>query len=156
MGLVRCDVDAFRIIAREASDTDDPARALALARQAERLYAGDLYIPTVDAGAFITNLRDELRELYADAMVAGGEAALRLGQERTATRMATNALSVNDLREDAMVVLARALKASGRTVEAERRFRRFGSRLRRLGVGAPSGELLEAMGRRDEKALAVS
>ena len=146
MGLVRCDVDLFRAFAREASDASDPMRALEMARRAEGLYAGDLYVPADESTGFVSRLRDELRELYADAMVAGAEAALEMGQERTAARLASNALSSNELREDAILTLVRALKAGGRSLEAERHFRRHCARLRRLGAGGPSERLLGEMG----------
>ncbi|MDM8270727.1 bacterial transcriptional activator domain-containing protein [Thermophilibacter provencensis] len=146
MGLVRCDVDLFRAFAREASDASDPMRALSMARQAESLYAGDLYVPSDDSTGLVTKLRDELRELYADAMVAGAEAALEMGQERTAARLASNALAANELREDAILTLVRALKAGGRSLEAERHFRHHCARLRRLGASGPSERLLGEMG----------
>lgn len=146
LGLVSCDVDLFRSLAREAADAEDPERALALARRAERLYAGDLYVPPTDQSGHIMHVRDELRALYADAMVAGGDAALRLGMDRTAARLASNALLVNELREDAMAVVVRALRADGRGIEADRQYRRFRSRLRRASGREPSPRLLEAMG----------
>ena len=145
-GLISCDVGPFRALAREASDAADPVRALAAARRVEKLYAGDLYLPSVDGTGLITSLREDLRELYSDAMVAGGDAALKLGQDRTAARLASNALSANDLREDAMIILVRALRGCGRTVEAERRFRHFSNRLRRAGGGTPSARLIDALG----------
>lgn len=141
MGLVSCDVDEFRAVAREASDSESDERALELARRAERLYVGDLYLPNVDSTGFVAAMRDELRALYADAMVAGASAALRLGSTRTASRLARNALAVNDVREDAMVVLLRALRDSGRSHEATRQYDAFVARLSRQGAAAPSGEL---------------
>lgn len=146
MGLVRCDVDVFRAIAREASDCMEPQRALALARQAEKLYSGDLYMPLCDSTGFIAGFRAELRSLYADAMVAGGDAALRLGHERTAARLASNALMADDLREDAVIVLVSALQSSGRGVEADRQYRQYRSRLKRSGSRAPSRRLCAIMG----------
>ena len=145
MGMVQCDVDAFRILAKEASDAVDPARALAMARRAERIYGGDLYMPALDSLGFIASMRRELKGLYADAMVAGADAALRQGQERTAARLASNALSADDLREDAVVILVQALAATGRDVEAERRFRSYRNRLKRAGGRAPSERLVELM-----------
>lgn len=135
--IIGCDVDAFRSAAREAVDSRDDARKLELARAAERLYAGDLYVPTLDATGFISSMRDSLRGLYADAMVEGSAAALRLGHERTATRLAENAVRANELREDANSTLVRALRACGRGVEADGRLRSFEARLRR-GRGEPA------------------
>lgn len=129
MGLVRCDVDEFRRAARLAVDSDDDAVALDAARVAERLYEGDLYAPSVDSTGRIAVLRTELRTLYADAMIEGSAAALRLGHARTSARLAGNALVANDMREDAVIALVRALTACGRTVEADRQHRAFEARM---------------------------
>lgn len=154
MGNINCDVDAFRAAAREAVDGRDDERKLEFARRAERLYAGDLYVPTVDSTGFIASLRKVLRSLYADAMVEGSASALRLGHERTAARLAENAMAANELREDANAVLVRALRACGRPAEAERRLRSFEARqhrsvgdpsLRRLPGPAPEPRRLEAV-----------
>ena len=142
MGLVACDVDEFRRVAREASDGDRDEEALLLARRAESLYQGDLCVPPVDATGYVAATRAELRDLYADAMVAGAAAALRLGHERTSARLAHNALIANELREDAMAVLVRALRESGRSREAERRYAAFSARLSGRGTG-PSSRALE-------------
>ena len=144
MGLVSCDVDEFKVIAREASDAESDEVALKLARRAEKLYEGDLYLPPKDATGFIAALRAELRALYADAMVAGAGAALRLGHCRTAARMAHGALIADDLREDAMIVLIKALRESGRSREAAKRYAAFASRLADRTSGGVSQELAEA------------
>ena len=96
MGLVGCDVARFRKAALEAVDEEDPARSLACAREAERLYAGDLYLPSEDGTGYLAAMRAELRNLYADAMVEGSAAALTLGRDRTAARLAENAVMAND------------------------------------------------------------
>lgn len=139
MGILSCDVNAFREAAREAVDGDDDARKLECARRAERLYAGDLYVPTVDSTGFITGLCSALRDLYADAMVEGSTAALRLGRERIAVRLAENATMANELREDANEALVRALRACGRPEEARRRLTSFEARAHRGAKGARRG-----------------
>lgn len=131
MGAISCDVDAFRVAAREAVDSSDDETKLECARRAERLYAGDLYVPTADASGYVSSLRVFLRTLYADAMVEGSCAALRMGRERVAARMAENATAADDLREDANAALVRALRASGREEEAQRRGGSFEARVRR-------------------------
>lgn len=147
MSLVNSDVERFRAAAREASDNVDHVRALEMARRAERIYVGDLYLPVSDATGYVASVQNELRELYADAMVAGGDAALALGRERTAVRLASNALSANDLREDAVIVLIKALRASGRAAEADQQYRRYSGRLLRAGGHAcPSSRLRQLMG----------
>lgn len=148
-GLVACDVDEFRRCAREAADGTDDERVLRMARAAERIYAGDLFLPEVDATGYVTLVRDELRGLYADAMVAGADAALRLGRDRTAVRLATNAIAKDDLREDAIIALVRALRASGRNVEADQQYRRYARRLIQTANRPPSKLLRRAVGEPD-------
>lgn len=146
--IVSCDVDVFRECAREVSDSVDDERTLRLAQCVEKIYGGDLYMPSTDATGFIAAAREELRDLYVDAMVAGSEAALRLGHGRTATRMAQDALCVDDMREDALIALVCALRASGRVPEAERQYRRYAQRLAQADRGKPSKRLREALGER--------
>lgn len=144
--LVRCDVDEFRACAREAADGTDDERVLEMARRAEGLYGGDLYMPSVDATGFVASMREELRRLYADAMVAGADAALRLGRGRTAVRLATNALETDGMREDAVTSLVRALKASGRNAEADQQYRAYAARLMQAANRPPSKQLRRAVG----------
>lgn len=146
MSIIRCDVDEFRRCAREASDSADDETAVRMARRAESLYVGDLYIPPVDATGYVMAAREELRRLYGDAMVAGSDAALRLGKKRTATRLAMNALSVDDMREDAVVSMVRALRSSGRNVEADRQYQRYARKLMQTASRPPSRLLRRAAG----------
>lgn len=128
MSIVDCDVTEFREMAREAVDSEDAVRSLECARAAERLYGGDLYVPPSDATGFIEATRMELRGLYADAMVEGSAAALALGHDRTAVRLAENAVTMDNMRKDAVTALVRALKACGRDAEASRQRRAFEDR----------------------------
>lgn len=134
MGLIRCDVEEFRRVARAAVDCEDDVETLEFARAAERVYVGDLYAPSSDSTGCVAALRADLRSLYSDAMVEGSSAALRLGRARTAARLAGNALLANDLREDAVIALVRALKACGRAPEAERQRSAYEARVRRSEV----------------------
>lgn len=129
MDIVSCDVNEFREVALEAVDSIDAAWSLECARTAERLYAGDLYLPQTDATGFIASMRGELRNLYADAMVEGSKAALELGHDRSAARLAENAVMANDMREDAVTALVRALQSCGRESEALRQRRAFEGRV---------------------------
>lgn len=138
---IYCDVDEFRTCARAATDSMDDVHAVEMARRVEQLYRGDLVVPSVDATGYVTSLRDKFRALYADAMVAGAGAALRLGKRRTAARFANNALLADDKREDAVIVLVQALRASGRTAEAEQHYRRFARRLAQASQ-QPTSQLL--------------
>ncbi len=132
MEAVTCDVSEFRDAALEAIDSEDSVWSLECARVAERLYQGDLYMPQSDATGFIAAMRAELKNLYADAMVEGSRAALDLGHDRTAARLAENAVLANDMREDAVTALVRALQSCGRGAEALRQRRAFEGRLARL------------------------
>lgn len=145
MSMVSCDVEEMRACAREAVDGEDDAAVLQMARQVERLYAGDLYSPPADHSGFVALRREELRTLYVDAMVAGADAALRLERKRTASRFAANALAVDDMREDAVIALATALRADGRDVEADVQCRRYMRRLSQATGRAPSWRLLQVM-----------
>ena len=133
---VSCDVDEFRACACAAVDGIDDVQTMEMARRVERLYKGDLYVPTIDATGFITAMKSQLRVLYADAMAAGADAALRLGKRRTAARLAGNAMLADDRREDAMVTLVQALRASGRNAEAEQHYRRYARRLAKSAQGS--------------------
>ena len=139
--VVSCDVDDFVEAARMAADGVDDRAVVEGARRAEALYEGDLYVPPADATGCLARARRELAELYCDAMVAGAESALRIGQRQTSTRMAYNAIGADDLREDAMAVLVRALRSSGRDAEAERTYRRFSERMIRTQERPPSRKL---------------
>lgn len=142
-GMVSCDVDEFRCLARAATDSRDDGQTLELALRAERLYEGDLYQPSMDATGFIAGLRRELRDLCCDAFVAGSEAAERLGRVRTGVRLAREAVTIDDLREDAVVALVRALRACGRVVEADRQSAAFSARLARVSGRRGSRRLID-------------
>lgn len=152
MSLVSCDIDEFRACAREASDGEGDAHVVAMARRAERLYEGDLYVPLVDATGVLAAARLELRSLYIDGMVAGADAALRLGQKRTSARLATNAFLADDMREDALIALVQALRASGRNAEADQHYRSYAHRLAQASSRPPSRMLRQAVG---EEGLAL-
>lgn len=139
MGVVDCDVSEFRREAREAVDSEDAERSLECARAAERLYAGDLYVPPSDGTGFIAAMRAELRCLYVDAMIEGSAAALSLGHDRSAARLAGNAVLVDNMREDAVTALVRALRACGRGPEAQRQQRSYEQRLARATAGERRG-----------------
>ena len=143
---IECDFLEFEDAAREALASEgDDVRALDAAIRAEKLYAGDLFVPTRDFLGYVVARRQELRELYVDAMVAGAEAALRLGRYRISARLADAATAADDLREDAVEVLIQALRASGRVFEAEQRYKRFAVRFVDRTHMPPSKRLRKAV-----------
>lgn len=146
MKLIDCDVKEFELCAREAVESQDEVQALSMAQRAEAIYRGDLYQPAMDATGYVTATARKLRREYVDAMVAGGDAALRLGQKRTAARFASNALGVDELREDAVRILVDALRASGRSFEADQQARNYEQRLSEKGVRLLRNPLREVSG----------
>ena len=143
--LVSCDVDDFICHANAAIDGAGDIRICDSALKAEGLYAGDLCILSDDQSGYLAMRRDELRRLYADAMIAGGEAALRLDKKRLAARFANDALYIDGLREDAMALLIKALRRSGRGDEAQRRYKRFALKLADATGRIPSVALQSAI-----------
>lgn len=145
--LFECDFVDFADAAKEALACEgDDARSLEAALRAERLYAGDLFVPSRDCTGYVVARRQELRELYADTMVAGAEAAFRLGRYRISARLADSATGVDDLREDAVEVLIRSLRASGRMFEAEQRYKKYAVHFVDRTHMPPSKRLRKAMG----------
>ncbi len=128
--LVSCDVDEFEREARLALEEEhDDFWVLDHARQMMRLYAGGPDPHVVEFGAEALARVHELEVLFVDATVAAAEAALRLGKGRMSVRFASDARRVAPLREDAMIVLVYALKATGRAYEVKALFADFRRRL---------------------------
>jgi len=144
--VVQCDVDDFRKMARSALTNGDEECVVEFAARADELYVGPLYIPPTDCSGYVTACRAELLRLHADAMVAGAEAAYRLGRNHVATRFSEVALASDGLREDAVIVLVRALRASGRAIEAERRYKAYARQLVEKTNRPPSRMLRMAAG----------
>lgn len=128
--LVGCDVDDFEREARFVlTEEDDDFSILEHARRMERIYATGPDDNISVLGKLAIDRVAELRTLYIDAAVAAGEAALRLGRSRLAVRYAGDALRLSELREDAMILQVRALKAAGRSCEIMDLYRRYSRRL---------------------------
>lgn len=140
------DVDHFVGLVQRVLDSEGNDRlVVALCRQAEGFYRGDLVIPPNDGLGVANKRRDQVRGLFADAMVAGSNAATRLGLRLTAARFARKAYAADNEREDAIMCLARALVATGRSLEAEREYREFAVRVVEKGHRPPSRELRKFM-----------
>ena len=145
--LVSCDVDDLE---REAqmilAERGDDLWALERAERLERIYAGgpDQHLATL--GQAVRDRLNELRILYVDAMVAAGEAALRLGKAKLAVRYGYDAHRQEDLREDAMILLVRALKAAGRAFEVPDLYKRYARRLIEAEGVPPSPALKRVVG----------
>lgn len=142
---IACDVDEFICHANAAIGGVGDKRICGSALKAEALYAGDLCILSDDQSGYLAARRDQLRQLYADSMLAGGEAALRLDKKRLAVRFANDVLYIDELREDAMTLLVKALRRGGRADEAMRRYRRFAHKLEAKTGRVPSIQLQMAL-----------
>lgn len=143
-GLVSSDVEEFSECARAAATTAVDSKACELALRSELLYAGDLCGLSEEMEVVLATERSRLRASYVDAMVAGAEAALRLDKKRLAARFARNALAADRFREDAETVLQVALRESGRSTEARRRYEAFVDLLVHESGRIPSRMLREA------------
>ena len=140
--LVSCDVDEFeREVRLVLSEDGDDLRLLEHASAMERLYAGGVDENLVLLGRAIGERAADLRNQYVDAVVAAGEAALRLGKTKLAVRYAMDAFRQGSLREDVMILLARALKAAGRGFEVRDYYGRFVRALMDERGDAPSDAL---------------
>ena len=142
---ITCDVDEFVCHANAAIGGAGDKRICDSALKAEALYAGDLCILSDDQSGYLATRRNQLKQMYADSMLAGGEAALRLDKKRLAVRFANDALYVDELREDAMTLLVRALRRGGRADEAMRRYKRFAHKLEAKTGRMPSIQLQMAL-----------
>lgn len=120
------DVAAYRSLARqveEAREAGLPARVVALAREAEALYDGDVDV----AGTECTALHEahrELRELRAQLLLEAAEAAGRCGSWRESVAFAqrTSALQTSDRATRALM---RGWFAVGETAKPVEEFERL-------------------------------
>lgn len=123
---VTCDLDLFDRAVRgiEASEGDDD-EVVRRACEARDIYAGELDVGAAGDTAESLALADELRGSFADAMVAGSAAALRLNRPLLAVQLAKEARGADDLREDGAEALLRALCLAGRKQEAQDEYVRY-------------------------------
>jgi len=140
--LVRCDVDEFRRLARSVlAGSGDDLRCMGECCELEGCFPGNIVMPSSDPTGLFSRCHHEIATLYADAMVAGSEAALRLGRATVAVRLARNAATTDPLREDVEEGVVRALIAAGRTREARLHYESYARKvIATLGV-PPSARL---------------
>ena len=144
--VVDCDIDAFERTAHELLDVEGDDRLVVTScRHVEELYRGDLFVPPTDGVGVVETRARELRALFSDAMIAGASAAGRLGMKSLACRFAKKAHNADNMREDAMKVLAIALCAAGRHAEAERCYEQFVGRVVDMTKRPPSRQLRQAV-----------
>ena len=146
LSVVSCDIDEFERAAHNAIAEDgDDFKVLEHARRMVRIYSTGPDEHLSALGQMVAGRCQELQTLYVDGAVAAGEAALRLGKAKLAVRYAEDAHRLGGLREDAMILLVRALKASGRRHEIPELYRRYACELVEKRGLPPSSSLRRAV-----------
>lgn len=146
-GCVSCDVDRFEAAATAALKHEDDEWVVERCREADELYKGDLYLPSFDATGVFEARRERLRRLHSDAMIAGAEAALRLGKPREALWFAHDAEEPGSAREDVTNCLMQAYVDLGRPLDAEREYLDYAEKVIEGTSMPPSARIRSLYGR---------
>ena len=155
---VTVDIDIFTRLAKSVASSNSDEDIVHLAKQAEELYQGDLYLPEDECFRFADPIRIALRDQYIDTMVTASAAALRITHYTLAVHFAELAYLVDDMREDTLMALIQALKKCGRAQDAQQYYdlyvqkyvtkrRKMPSKQLRMIAGAEKGkESIETSG----------
>ncbi|MBF0948533.1 MAG: hypothetical protein HXK29_05685 [Atopobium sp.] len=155
---VTVDIDIFTRLAKSVASSNSDEDIVHLAKQAEELYQGDLYLPEDECFRFADPIRVALRDQYIDTMVTASEAALRITHYTLAVHFAELAYLVDDMREDTLMALIQALRKCGRAQDAQHYYdlyvqkyvmkrRKMPSKQLRMIAGAEKGkESIETSG----------
>lgn len=155
---VTVDIDIFTRLAKGVASSNSDEDIVHLAKQAEELYQGDLYLPEDECFRFADPIRVALRDQYIDTMVTASAAALRITHYTLAVHFAELAYLVDDMREDTLMALIQALRKCGRAQDAQQYYdlyvqkyvmkrRKMPSKQLRMIAGAEKGkESIETSG----------
>ena len=155
---VTVDIDIFTRLAKNVASSNSDEDIVHLAKQAEELYQGDLYLPEDECFRFADPIRVALRDQYIDTMVTASVAALRITHYTLAVHFAELAYLVDDMREDTLMALIQALRKCGRAQDAQHYYdlyvqkyvmkrRKMPSKQLRMIAGAEKGkESIETSG----------
>lgn len=155
---VTVDIDIFTRLAKSVVSSNSDEDIVHLAKQAEELYQGDLYLPEDECFRFADPIRIALRDQYIDTMVTASAAALRITHYTLAVHFAELAYLVDDMREDTLMALIQALRKCGRAQDAQQYYdlyvqkyvtkrRKMPSKQLRMIAGAEKGkESIETSG----------
>ena len=155
---VTVDIDIFTRLAKNVASSNSDEDIVHLAKQAEELYQGDLYLPEDECFRFADPIRVALRDQYIDTMVTASAAALRITHYTLAVHFAELAYLVDDMREDTLMALIQALRKCGRAQDAQQYYdlyvqkyvtkrRKMPSKQLRMIAGAEKGkESIETSG----------
>jgi len=142
-----CDVDEFEDLALEivTSDADDQ-RLVTLGGRMMRLYEGDLFVTPGDASGVLVARREELRNMFVDAMLRASEAAMRLGMTVRSLEFTSRLKRYAGLREDAMAARLRALHQAGRSHDCTLEYEDYSHRVIDITGAPPSAGLRKVAG----------
>lgn len=155
---VTVDIDIFTRLAKSVASSNNDEDIVHLAKQAEELYQGDLYLPEDECFRFADPIRTALRDQYIETMVTASAAALRITHYTLAVHFAELAYLVDDMREDTLMALIQALRKCGRAQDAQQYYdlyvqkyvtkrRKMPSKQLRMIAGAEKGkESIETSG----------
>ena len=155
---VTVDIDIFTQLAKSVASSNSDEDIVHLAKQVEKLYQGDLYLPEDECFRFADPIRIALRDQYIDTMVIASAAALRVTHYTLAVHFAELAYLVDDMREDTLMALIQALRKCGRAQDAQHYYdlyvqkyvmkrRKMPSKQLRMIAGAEKGkESIETSG----------
>ena len=155
---VTVDIDIFTRLAKSVASSNNDEDIVHLAKQAEELYQGDLYLPEDECFRFADPIRTALRDQYTETMVTASAAALRITHYTLAVHFAELAYLVDDMREDTLMALIQALRKCGRAQDAQQYYdlyvqkyvtkrRKMPSKQLRMIAGAEKGkESIETSG----------
>lgn len=155
---VTVDIDIFTRLAKSVASSNSDEDIVHLAKQAEELYQGDLYLPEDECFRFADPIRIALRDQYIDTMVTASAAALRITHYTLAVHFAELAYLVDDMRENTLMALIQALRKCGRAQDAQQYYdlyvqkyvtkrRKMPSKQLRMIAGAEKGkESIETSG----------
>ena len=155
---VTVDIDIFTRLAKSVASSNSDEDKVHLAKQAEELYQGDLYLPEDECFRFADPIRTALRDQYIETMVTASAAALRITHYTLAVHFAELAYLVDDMREDTLMALIQALRKCGRAQDAQQYYdlyvqkyvtkrRKMPSKQLRMIAGAEKGkESIETSG----------
>ena len=155
---VTVDIDIFTRLAKSVASSNNDENIVHLAKQAEELYQGDLYLPEDECFRFADPIRTALRDQYIETMVTASAAALRITHYTLAVHFAELAYLVDDMREDTLMALIQALRKCGRAQDAQQYYdlyvqkyvtkrRKMPSKQLRMIAGAEKGkESIETSG----------
>lgn len=135
------DIDRFEEIARIVPTVTDDEELVHLAQEVRCLYRGDVYVPTDDAFSYVETVRRNFCQKYIDIMTIGSEAALRLERYKLAVLLAENAVLVDEYKESSIIALVKAMRACGRSAEAQRCYDDYVRRCLQQENRIPSKEL---------------